>query len=279
MLTFDFLTRDRNFVGLLRNTLRRLEARYKTPVDIEFTVEILPTVPYPEYRLHLLQCRPLSLRQEGAPAEIPDTIAAADIVFRSFRLIPNGMVEGVRYVVFVDPLQYRQVPDVATKLELGRVVSRLNKRLEGEPFILMGPGRWGSENLELGVRVTYADIYNTSVLIELGIPGDDGVPELSYGTHFFQDLVEGGIYSLPLHLNEEGTVFNWPFFRKSDNALEQLLPADAGVADYLRVIDVEAVTKGRRLTLVMNSERDEAVAYLVQGSWDSNGPTGSVGSF
>jgi hypothetical protein len=69
-----------------------------------------------------------------------------------------------------------------------------NKRLEGEKFILMGPGRWGSSNIDLGIKVSYADIYNTSMLIEIAVARNGITPELSYGTHFFQDLIESNIY-------------------------------------------------------------------------------------
>ncbi len=73
----------------------------------------------------------------------------------------------------------------------------------------MGPGRWGSVNIDLGVQVSYADIHNTKVLIEIAVVHDGQVPELSYGTHFFQDLVEAGIHSLPLHLGQANSLFNW----------------------------------------------------------------------
>ena len=73
----------------------------------------------------------------------------------------------------------------------------------------MGPGRWGSANIDLGVKVSYADIYNTHALIEMAVAYEDGVPSLSYGTHFYQDLVETGIYSLPLHLVDPRSRFKW----------------------------------------------------------------------
>jgi hypothetical protein len=65
----------------------------------------------------------------------------------------------------------------------------LNKLLEGRSFILIGPGRWGSINPLLGVPVTYADIFNTRALVELATTQQGAIPEPSYGTHFFQDLV------------------------------------------------------------------------------------------
>ena len=265
VLTFEMLVRDRKFVTLMRTALARLEKGYRTPVDMEFTVEILPGRPYPDFKLHLLQCRPLSQRQNEELVEIPTDVPKQRILFTSSGLIPNGRAEQVRYVIFINPEKYRQIGETTTKLELGRAISRLNKLLENESFILIGPGRWGSTNLELGVRVSYADIYNTKVLIELGVAQDGKPPELSYGTHFFQDLVESGIHSLPIPLHLEGASFNWRFFRLATNCLSQLLPNDAPLAPYLQVVDLPQLTNGYRLNVLMDGgSNDEAIGFLVK---------------
>lgn len=280
LLTFDYLTRDRKFVKLMRTALARLEKAYGRPVDVEFTVEIQDNYPYPDYHLYILQCRPLSERDESINVKIPPDIPEEDMLFTSYELIPHGRAEGIRYVIFVDPEKYSRIPEQTVKLELGRAISRLNKLFEDSSFIMMGPGRWGSANLELGVRVTYADIYNTSVLIEIAVASEEGAPELSYGTHFYQDLVEAGIHALPLHLQDPKSVFNWSFFRESENSLADLLPRDADLADYLRVIDVPKVAGGHRMNILMDGNNDEAVGYLVSGNWeDKTEEKGSVSTF
>ncbi len=269
VLTFDYLTKDRNFIELMRTALRRLERIYKTPVDVEYAITIVPKYPHPEYYLTILQCRPLSERKEEDAVTIPENTPQQDIVFHTSGLIPDGKVEGIRYIVFIDPRKYRQIPTPEMKLETGRVVSRLNKRLESERFILIGPGRWGSANLELGVRVTYADIYNTKALIEMAVEQDGTVPELSYGTHFFQDLVESGIYSLPLHLQKEGSWFNWEFLENAPNCLATLLPNDTEVAEFVHVVDITAVSShAHRLNILMDGDSDRALGYLVIGDWE-----------
>jgi pyruvate,water dikinase len=193
---------------------------------------------------------------------IPTDVPAGDVIFQTHRLVPHGLINRIRYVVYVDPAQYDRVPDFATRFELARVVGRINQRLEGECFVLMGPGRWGTSNVELGVKVGYADIYNTRALIEIAPTWADDTLEVSYGTHFFQDLVESRIYPLALHPNAPGTVFNRVFFDEAANVLGKLLPADAQYSRFIRVIDVPAVTGGRYLELVMDSEHSEALAYL-----------------
>ncbi len=261
VLTFDYLTKDQKFASLMRTALARLERVYKTPVDVEFAVDVVPNYPYPDYKLNLLQCRPLSHRQEQV-VTIPKDIPEVDILFASQGLIPDGLAQQVELVIFVDPERYNQIGDNATRLELGRAIGRLNKLLEERPFILIGPGRWGSANLDLGVKVTYADIYNTKVLIEMAVAKEGKPPELSYGTHFFQDLVESGIYSLPLHLHMPGSYFDWAFFRESPNCLARLLPEDAGLAEWLQVIDVAEASHGRVLDIYMDGTTDEALGFL-----------------
>lgn len=266
VLTFNYLTRDKRFVGLLHGALRRLEEGYGLPVDVEFTIEIVPGYPYPDYKLYVVQCRPLSQRKDDNDVTIPRNIAQEDILFMTHELVPDGRAEGIRYVVFVDPEKYRKT-DLRTKHRLGRAVSQLNRTFENTPYVLMGPGRWGSVNIELGVHVTYADIHNTKVLVEIAVAHNGQMSELSYGTHFFQDLVEAGIHSLPLHLGQENSHFNWSFFRESPSQLAQFLPEDADLDPYLRVIDTSAISGSHRLNILMDGDHDIAIGYLEERDW------------
>ena len=278
VLTFNALTRDRKFVKLMRTALRRLEDAYQRPVDIEFTVEIIPDYP-PDYRLNILQCRPLSQRSEGGIVEFPQDVPETDTLFTANQLVPDGKADGIRYVIYVDPEIYRQIPDLVAKMELGRAIGRLNKRLESEQFILVGPGRWGSVNLDLGVHVTYGDIYNTRVLIELADREKNSAIEFSYGTHFFQDLVESGIHSLGLDLGGDNGRFNFDFFRQAPNVLADLSPQDATLSSYLHVIDLQTHTNGKRLAIVMDGAIDKAIGYLTEGDWAAVDAKGSLSTF
>jgi hypothetical protein len=278
--TFDNLTRDDKFIKLMRTTLMRLEEQYERPVDIEFTVDIEPGYPDSSYRIHLLQCRPLSQREIEETVHIPGDMVEEDIIFSSYNLIPNGKIEGIRYIIFVNPLEYRRIPDHAAKLELGRVISRLNHYFEGRSFIMMGPGRWGSVNIDLGVRVTYADIHNTKALVEIAVASGEGTPILSYGTHFYQDLVESNIHALPINLDDPRTKFDWSFFEGSENQLAKYLPDDGDLARYLKVIDISEKDSNRRLTILMDGVKGEAVGFLESGSWvDDEEPKGTVSTF
>jgi hypothetical protein len=266
VLTFDGLVKDASFMSDMKVLLKTLERYYQLPIDVEFAVDIVADRPRPEYSFHLLQCRPLISQEWGEKLELPADIPEADKLFSANKLVPQGVVSNIDFVIYVDPEAYGRISERSVKFEIGRIIGRLNKRLEDDHFILMGPGRWGSSNIDLGVKVSYADIYNTRVLVEIAMGVDGETPEVSYGTHFFQDLVESSIYPLPLYPDEEGTIFNRTFLDGVPNVLSELLPGDALYADYVKVIDVGAASGGRFLEIVMDGEQEQALAYLTKTS-------------
>jgi hypothetical protein len=130
-------------------------------------------------------------------------------------------------------------------------------------FVLLGPGRWGSRgDIRLGVPVGYSDISHTAMLVEIARRKGTYRPEVSFGTHFFQDLVESRIVYLPLYPDEAGVVWNEEFLRGSPNALARLLPAFADLEDTLRVVHVPEVSCGRYLQVVMDGDLERAAAFL-----------------
>ncbi len=117
----------------------------------------------------------------------------------------TASVPDITHVVYVDPEGYSRLEARRAARRSARAVGRLNKLLPKRQFILMGPGRWGSRgDIQLGVSVTYSDISNTAVLIEIARKKGNYVPDLSFGTHFFQDLVEAAIRYLPLYPDDPG---------------------------------------------------------------------------
>jgi pyruvate,water dikinase len=160
------------------------------------------------------------------------------------------------------PLAYSQLVDPIRRREVGRIVGRLNKVLEGRNFILMGPGRWGTMDLNLGIPVTYADIYNARALIELAATGHILAPEPSYGTHFFQDLVEAEIYPLAIYLDDHADFLNRTFLKEARNQLTSLLAQAVEYNECIKVIDVPAECEGRRMEILMDGEK--ALGYIAQ---------------
>jgi hypothetical protein len=231
-------------------------------VDVEFTARILQEGRTPKVSLCLVQCRPQSFRADRAAEAIPQEIEEADKVIGTGSMVPDGRVDGITFVVVVPLDEYEALADPVKKIGIGRVIGRLNQALQGEPFVLIGPHRWGSNNPDLGVKVTYADIYNTRMLIEL-VPGsgaESGEP--SYGTHFFQDLVEANIFPLAINVDDERGFFHTAHFTGAPNLLAQLSPKDADFADVVQVYNLPATCGGKTLSVVMDASSEEALGFL-----------------
>ncbi|MEZ4655045.1 MAG: PEP/pyruvate-binding domain-containing protein [Candidatus Eisenbacteria bacterium] len=272
VVTFEGLMQDTPFLEMVRTLLQVLEEKMRMPVDLEFACD--------EDSFYLLQCRPQSYSTESAPAPIPRDLDPAQVLFTANRYVSNGRVPDLTHIVYVSSEEYAQLETVDQLREVGTVVRKLNKVLPKRQFALMGPGRWGSRgDIKLGVSVTYSDINNTAVLIEIARQKGNYVPDLSFGTHFFQDLVEAGIRYLPLYPDETDSTFQEAFFRRTHNTLPDLLPEHARLADVVHVVDVPHETSGRVLRILMNADLDEAIGYLGPPTGlDDHHASGTIGT-
>jgi pyruvate,water dikinase len=252
---FGGLIRDTGFIEQMKAVMRALQDTFGMPMDIEFA--------HDGKTLHILQCRPQSFREEDEPALVPKWVPEKQKLFSANRFLTNGQVRGIRTIVYVDPQEYSEMPSLGDMIAVADAVSRLNSMLPRRTFILMGPGRWGSRgDVRLGVRVTYSDINNSAMLIEIARKVGNYVPDLSFGTHFFQDLVEADIRYLALYPDEEGVIFAEDFFRSSPNALSSLLPEYEHLSNVVRVIDVPAASGGRELCVIMDAENERGLGFL-----------------
>jgi pyruvate, water dikinase len=265
-VTFDGLINNTPFMARMRAMLKLLRERIGSPVDIEFASD--------GREFYLLQCRPQSFSRDAVPSPIPRDLPYERVIFSASKYVSNGRVPDVTHIVYVDPEHYDRLESLADLKDVGRAVGRLNKMLPKRQFILMGPGRWGSRgDIKLGVSVTYSDINNTAVLMEIAAKRGNYTPDLSFGTHFFQDLVEAGIRYLPLFPGDGGSVCNELFLRRAPNILVDLLPEYEHLQDVVRVIDVPKATEGQVLQVLMNADLDEAVGFLSAPSTAATGTT------
>ncbi len=253
--TFDGLVKNTPFIPQMKALLRLLREKTGGPVDIEFASN--------GEDLFLLQCRPQCFLEDSSASQIPHDLPPESVVFSACRYVSNGRVPEITHIVYVDPDGYNRLSDLSALRKVGRAVGKLNKILPKRQFILMGPGRWGSRgDVKLGVPVTYSEINNTAVLIEIARKRGNYVPDLSFGTHFFQDLVEASIRYLPLFPDEGNAVFNERFLSSSPNVLADLAPEFSDLETAVRVIDVPRVSGGQILKILMNAEQEQAVAFL-----------------
>ncbi|MBI4699897.1 MAG: PEP/pyruvate-binding domain-containing protein [Deltaproteobacteria bacterium] len=257
VVTFAGMLETTPFLRQMRETMQALQQALGMPVDVEFA--------HDGQDLFLLQCRPQSRLGEDEQVTIPGWVPGERQLFSAHRYVTNGRVTGIRYVVYVDAEAYAGLGSREDLAAVADAVSRLNGLLPRRQFILMGPGRWGSRgDISLGVGVTYAGICNTCMLIEIARQKGGYVPDLSFGTHFFQDLVEARIRYLALYPDEPGVLFAERFFRDSPSSLAGLLPEYAYLDKVVRVIDVPAVTGGCELRVFMDGSKDQALAFLAE---------------
>jgi pyruvate, water dikinase len=254
-VTFHGVIEKTSFIAQVYAMLKILQEKFQSPIDIEFASD--------GTSLYILQCRTQSFSVESTPAPIPRDIPHDRLVFTANRFVSNGRIPEVTHIVYVDPEQYGELPERSDLHAVGRAIGRLNNILPRRRFILIGPGRWGSRgDIRLGVNVTYSDINNTAMLVEVARKQGNYVPDLSFGTHFFQDLVEASIRYLPLYPDDEGVMLNETFLTHAQNTFADLLPEYAHLQHVIKVIDVADATGGMVCSVLQNAELDEAVAFF-----------------
>jgi hypothetical protein len=255
VVTFDGLLRS-DFPRELKTMLDLLEEGLGEPVDIEFA--------HDGDALYMLQCRALSRGAMAQRVEVPD-VADKRKIFSANRYVQMGQERDLEYVVLVDPRDYEALETREEMLRVARAVGAVNKALPRKKFLLMGPGRWGSRgDIKLGVPVTYADICHTTVLVEIARQKGSYVPDVSFGTHFFNDLVESGIHYLPLYPDDPEVVWNEDFLLGSANCLAEVAPEYADVEGVVRVIRVADAADGLLLQVIMDAESDKALGFLAE---------------
>ena len=240
MVTFEKLFSKTNYAGLMQKILQKLEDSYQYPVDIEFTTNFVDDN---SFKINLVQCRPLQTKGLRANVRIPKKIEKEKILFESYGYTMGGSIwQPIKRIVYVEPEAYTKL-NLSQKYDIARLVGKLNRQItsrQSTPTLLIGPGRWGTTMPSLGVSVTFSEINNMTVLAEVAYEGGNLMPELSFGTHFFRDLVETDIFYVAIFPQKETVIFNKDRFSRMPNLLETLFPESKKYADVVKVCDIEA---------------------------------------
>jgi hypothetical protein len=239
LLTFEKLLSESPFTEVMQRILKTLESHYEYPVDIEFTVNFAhDRTPV----INLLQCRPLQTKGQQGHQEIPSQVDPEKVFFQCQGHFMGGSIsQRIRKVIYVEPAAYVEL-GLSQKYDIARLIGKLNAKIsdkEAEPTILLGPGRWGTTTPSLGIPVGFHEISNISVLVEIAYEGGNLMPELSFGTHFFQDLIEADIFYVALFPNKENVTFRPDQLEKMPNLLTDLVPESAKYADVVKVCQID----------------------------------------
>jgi len=187
-----------NYIPLadtLRLLLRLFREAMGSPVEIEYAVDLekgdngKPT-------FYLLQIKPLIRNEEEVAVDL-EKVNPENLVIYASRGMGNGVVHGIRDVVFVKPEAF----DNTKTREMAGEITRINKKMEqeGKEYILIGPGRWGTRDPFTGIPVLWANISKARIIAEMGLPG---FPlDSSLGSHFFHNVtsMNVGYFSIPYH--------------------------------------------------------------------------------
>jgi hypothetical protein len=256
-VTFERLLRETPVAADLQRMLTLLEEAYEHPVDTEFTLNFLPDG---TYRIHLLQCRTFQVRREtgGVITSVPGV---------QHRLLnANGAVIGVSReqrlsrIIFVVQDTYARLPD-QERYAVARLIGRLNQQhaAEDRGLMLIGPGRWGTHSPSLGIPVAFAEISRASVICEVVAMHERLIPDVSLGTHFFNDLVEHDMLYLAYFPKRSGNALDAEWFRHAPSRLLEIEPGAVAMNDIVRVIDCDRL--GGHVWLRADATAQEAVVF------------------
>ena len=230
------LVENKLLMEQMRRMLRCIQDEYDYPVDTEFTINISEDG---EYSIDLLQCRPLQLQKSGAATVIPEDIPG-EHVFLSSKGASMGMsrVSRLDTIVYVDPVSYYNMP-LKNKPAVASLIGRINwyYRDAGRHMMLIVPGRIGTSSPELGVPTAFSDISAFEIICETEETRAGYNPELSYGSHIFQDLVEAEILYTAV-FNSEKTLKYSPEILKAFPDRVREFAGGEELSDIVHVFDV-----------------------------------------
>lgn len=234
LLDFNMLFTDTSFASVMREALALLSRAYDYPVDIEFTANFNKEN---GYKINLLQCRPLQTKGLGKTVRIPEIKDAKDCLFAGKGSFMGGNVRmPIEYVIFISANAYLSLSEQG-KYEVARQVGLINRQMQGKNAMLVGPGRWGSTTPSLGVPVHFTELCNMKVLCEYSSKKEGFMPELSYGSHFFQDIVEAEIFYVAVFDGYQDVIFNPDRILQADNLLSFFLPEKDKFKDVIHIAD------------------------------------------
>jgi hypothetical protein len=236
-LNFETLLGQTAFPALMRKMLHVLQTAYGYPVDTEFTCNFRSM---DDFSINILQCRPLQIHSNQKRITMPENISKEQIIFANRDRTMGGNLElRIKRLVYIVPRYYAAL-ELSRKYEVARIIGKLNQLIKSGdelPTVLLGPGRLGTSTPSLGIPVSFAEINKFAVFGEIAFKAGGFIPELSYGTHFFQDIIENNNFYLIINEAEAGTIFAHSFFEQQPNQLSRLLPGMEDWQEVIRVID------------------------------------------
>jgi pyruvate,water dikinase len=272
ILTFDKLLKETPFVAEMKKMLATLQSAYNHPVDIEFAAHFLDDG---DFRINLLQCRPFQVKGRQTTIKLPKSLRAENIIIATEGpIIGNSIDTQIDRIIYVNPDRYGTM-NQNERYAVARLVGQLT-HLEGEnaakTIMLIGPGRWGTTTPALGIPVTFAEINTASVICEVAQMHSGLVPDVSLGTHFFNDLVEMDMLYLAVYPERENYSCNNVLLQTLPDRLLELIPDSSVLKGVVQVFDSPAKNIGPALWLTVNSVEQKGFCFLQKSRESGKSP-------
>ncbi|ETP71891.1 phosphoenolpyruvate synthase/pyruvate phosphate dikinase [Lachnospiraceae bacterium JC7] len=231
------IVKEASLMQQMKEILQVIQEEYRYPVDIEFTINFSESG---DYVINILQCRPLQVYQDMEELKLPENIEEKNVLFEC-RNSAMGLSRATKLdlIVYVDPVKYYQMP-YQDKYKISGAIGRINweMRGKGKHMLLMVPGRIGTSSPELGVPTAFSDISEFDAVCEISDSKAGYNPELSYGSHFFQDLVESGILYNAIFENDKTLSFDMGRLDSFEHISKSIVQGYEGVTEILSVYNV-----------------------------------------
>ena len=230
------LTANEGLMADLRDMLVLIEKHYDYPVDTEYTVNFAPDG---SYMIDLLQCRPLQVSAEGDKIVVPDSADKQNVLLET-RGVSMGFSREICLdaAVYIDPILYYQLP-YRRKYEIKDALAKVNwhYRGQGKHLLLLTPGRICTSSPELGVPSGFSEISEFSVIAEISESKAGYLPELSFGSHIFQDLVEAEILYTAVFEKESTVAYTPEMLQRFTDITKELMSLADDIQNVIRVFE------------------------------------------
>jgi hypothetical protein len=261
-LTFDRVLAGSSFIEHMSTALRLLEESYNCPVDVEFTANFCPN--NNEHTINLVQCRPLPAKTENPVTQIPTSIEPEKLLLRTTGpVVGHSRSVSVDCIVCVIPAAYGKLA-LRERYAVARLIGEITRKRASaaNKIMLIGPGRWGTSTPNLGVPVSFAEISRVTVLCEIGVVGENFFPDISLGTHFFNDLVETGMLYLGITPRSKEAVFGLPIIRQAPNRLGEVVSRGAASRHIVHVVEAHDFSPSGEVRLVADTLAQSAACWI-----------------
>lgn len=189
IIAFDALLKYGKYpiAGALSKIMDICRKELLCEVEMEFAADITAAG---KLSLKLLQVRPISSYSDTSETDF-DTLSAslATRFAVSDKALGSGKINGMSHIVYISPDKFNSLKTEEMAAEIAEINAEFKAKDEG--YLLIGPGRWGSSDPNLGIPVIWSDISEARMIVEYSIPGFQVEP--SQGTHFFQNITSLGV--------------------------------------------------------------------------------------